>query len=366
MKNKRFYLIIASILLVSIVFFAWNVYTNKSTSFQTSTVTAKSISSQISAPGTIHSENEATLHFQTAGKVVALPYKVGDSVYQGATIAQLDTYALQRQLSAALNTYRSTRDNFDQTVQNSQGQNVLLNEQQKSLTTAGSGVGPYGTDAGSTNYINDLVKRILDQNQATLDNSVINVELTNYALQLSTLSSPINGVITAEDITVPNVNVTTATAFSVADPTAPVFKAHVSESDIDYIHVGAKATITLSGSTKVLQASVSRIEPQKINDTTGNYYIVDVTSDGLSSGKLGQSGNVLISNTLSGQHLLIPRWTIVGHNNVWVLKNAKPELVHVSVGKVHGQNIEILSGLTTDDKVLTNPESLAKSKYSVL
>ena len=41
-----------------------------------------------------------------------------------------------------------------------------------------------------SNDVNDAIKRIVDQNQASLDNSVINVELANYALQLSRLTSP--------------------------------------------------------------------------------------------------------------------------------------------------------------------------------
>ena len=327
---------------------------------QTNTVAVKTIESQISALGTIHSQNEATLHFQTAGKVVYLPYKIGDKVYQGATIAQLDTYALQRQLSAALNTYRSTRDTFDQTQANNQNGN-LQSQQKYNLD--------YYTPSAvnNTDVINSIVKRVLDQSQATLDNSVINVELANYALQLATLTSPINGVITAEDITTPNVNVTPLITFSIADPTAPLFKAHVAASDIDYVNVGAQVTIQLNGLNQSLHGVVTQVEPQKLTDTSGDYYIVDIESSQLQKyGKLGQTGNVLINNTLSGQHLLIPTWTILNHSYVWVLDNNHPMLKKIVIGQTHGDNTEILDGLKSNEQIITNPQQLAKTNYSIL
>lgn len=359
MKNKIIVSLI-SILVLALAAGTIQLFTNSQPHFETATVTVKPIATEISAPGTIHSENEATLHFQTGGKVVSLPYKVGDVVYQGATIAQLDTYSLQRQLSAALNSYRSTRDTFDQ--QQTNAQNGNLAGQQKFTLDATTTSRVDGTDV-----INDTVKRILDQQQATLDNSVINVELANYALQLSSLTSPINGVITAEDITTPFVNITPLTSFSVADPTTPIFKAHVAETDIDYVTVGANVHIILSGLIRQLDGTVTQIEPQKITDATGNYYIVDIASPTFKQyGKLGQGGHVLIENTLSGEHLLIPAWTILDHNNVWVLQDNKPQLRKVITGKVHGTSIEILDGLHLGDKIISNPQSIAKLKYTVL
>ena len=362
MKHKN--LLITLFVVIIVIAFLFGVtkmlaFTSHTT-YQTDTIAVTSIQDEISGTGSIHSQNEATLHFQTGGKVVYLPFKVGDAVYQGATIAQLDTYALQRQLTASLNTYRSTRDTFDQTQQNNQ--NGTLQQQQKK-TLDSSAASP----VDNTDVINDIVRRVLDQNQATLDISVINVELANYALQLASLTSPINGVITAEDITVANVNITPATSFSVADPTTPIFKAHIAETDIDYVATGADVLIQLNGLSKKLAGSVSQIEPQKITDATGSYYIVDVASDDLKQyGKLGQAGSVLIANTTSGKHLLVPTWAILNHNYIWILDNNQPMLKKVVVGKIHGHSIEVLRGLSLNEKIITNPQALAKNKYSIL
>ena len=45
-----------------------------------------------------------------------------------------------------------------------------------------------------------------------------NVDLANYALQLATLTSPINGVLLHEDVNTAGVNISPVTTFIVADP----------------------------------------------------------------------------------------------------------------------------------------------------
>jgi multidrug efflux pump subunit AcrA (membrane-fusion protein) len=368
MKNKIFRKSILFILLKALVvsaviiaglFFAFKV----NSSVKTEALEIKSVASIIQADGTITPQNQATLHFQVGGKLTYLPFKEGDKVYSGQTIASLDTYTLQRQLTAALNTYRLTRDNFDQTQQNSQT-GVLQGQQKYSLDVTnkvGLG-GQYQVD-----IINDMAKRILDQNQANLDNSVIQVELSNYALQLAALTSPINGVITHMDVTTPLVNVGPTTSFTVADPTSLVFRANVLENDIDFVSVGNMATIKL-GSGKTILGTVEKIYPDKIISSTGQkVYQVDVQSTKTGEfNVMGQSGTVLIKSNLRDNVKLIPTWTVLDHDSVWVLADGKPTLRNIIIGKTHGDMTEVLDGLKASDSIITNPESIVAGKYKII
>ncbi|MGH7245600.1 MAG: efflux RND transporter periplasmic adaptor subunit, partial [Candidatus Levyibacteriota bacterium] len=189
-----------------------------------------------------------------------------------------------------------------------------------------------------------------------------------YALQLATLTSPINGVVTAEDVTVPNVNVTTLTSFSVADPNALVFRASVLPQDIDFISVGANVTIKINGLTnKTFQGTVTRIYPQKTTDVNGqDIYQVDITSDQMTGVKLSQTGSVIIQSNIQQDVYLIPTLTLVGNASVWVKENGKIMLKKVTVGKTHENDIEVLNGLTKDDTVITSPKSIAGEQYQVL
>jgi multidrug resistance efflux pump len=368
MKNKLFrertIQILGRSIVVSLIFIAiLFVALRANSEAKTEALEIKSVASVIQADGSVIAQNQAILHFQLGGKLTYLPFKEGDRVYQGQTIASLDTYTLQRQLTAALNTYRSTRDNFDQAQQNDQT-GVLRGQQKYSLEVTNKiGVGGQTEE----DIINDMAKRILDQNQATLDNSVIQVELANYALSLATLTAPINGVITHLDVTTPLVNITPATSFVVSDPSTLIFRSNIFESDMDFVSVGNTVTVKLSGG-KSISGTVSKIYPDKITLPSGQKaYQVDIESEKTEGfAIMGQSGTALIRSNSQANAQLVPTWTVLNHDSVWVLSNGKPILRNVIVGKMHGNITEILSGLEAQDKVITNPESIAARKYKIL
>jgi HlyD family secretion protein len=359
--NKKviyFFVVIVIIGIIALI----NFYPN-SVSSNSETVAVKKVGNQILADGTVDSQDTATLHFQVGGKLAYLPVKEGDKVYTGQTIAQLDTYTLQRQLTIALNNYRSTRNTFDQTNDNAKD-NLAQGQQKYSIEkTTLSGL------SGDTEYnaINDIVKRIVDQNQANLDNSVANVELANYTLQLASLASPIDGVITHLDVSTNNVNVTPTTSFTVADPDNLVFNANVSESTINYISVGndVKIKVTNGGQST---GKVSKIYPQRFLLSNGeSAYKVEITAPDLNkNSKMGQSGSVQIASNLSNESIVVPSWTVLGKKYIWVLNNDKPVLKTVKVGKIMGDETEILEGLIFNDKVILNPKSIATRNYKIL
>lgn len=368
MKNKKYLLLIFALAILSIAATAGILatITNSQKSLHTESIAVKAIGTTIAADGSIHSQNEATLHFSSGGKVVYVPFKEGDAVYAGQTIAQLDTYPLQQQLTAALNTYRSTRDNFDQT--NDNVTNGILQGQQKA-NLQGKNLGLPSTtalnaDDNLNNIVNNIVKRVVDENQANLDNSVIQVQLANYAMQLATLTSPINGVLLHEDINVAGVMVSPANAFVVVDPNAYVFKANIPAQDIDFVTTGALATVKLTGNNQTYTGTIVRIYPQMVTLPTGaNVYQADIQADGLANAAYGQTGTVTIASTQKSATILVPTWTIVGHNRIWLIKNNKPVLQTVAIGNTHGDYTEVVHGLSPEDKVITNPKAVAAERY---
>lgn len=367
MKNKRFFVLILSFAVGAALLTqgALVVFSAQNKALQSETVAVQNVGSDILAAGTIHSQNEATLHFQTGGKLAYLPVKEGDNVSIGQTIAQLDTYALQQQLTAALNTYKSTRDTFDQTQANAQT-GVLQNSQKSALNPLNQTA--IGSGDTENSAINDAVQRIIDQNQANLDNSVISVALANYAIQMATLTSPLTGIITHEDVSVAGQNITPVTSFSVADPTQLVFRASVAASDIDFVSLGAKATVNISGRQQPITGTVIKIYPQKETLANGqDVYAVDIQSTALQSAtKLGQTGSVLIASNAKETSVTVPTWTILGHNSIWVEENGKAVLKSITIGNVHGDKTEITSGLTNQDRIIISPKTIAGEKYSLL
>ncbi|MFI5265455.1 MAG: hypothetical protein ACHQT7_01795 [Candidatus Levyibacteriota bacterium] len=57
---------------------------------------------------------------------------------------------------------------------------------------------------------------------------------------------------------------------------------------------------------------------------------------------------------------------VLDNQYVWVKENGKNVLKHVTVGKTHGNMIEILGGLSKQDTIIINPESVISNSYSIL
>jgi RND family efflux transporter MFP subunit len=358
--NHKVRIGIVVLVCIGIGYFAVTKYAAGSMSQKTpasTTAAVKFVSSTIIAGGTVTAQNQAKLNFQTAGKLAYLPVKEGDTVSVGQTVAQLDTYQLQRQLTAALNTYRSTRDTFDQTQQNTQN-NVLRNQQATTFTRE---------NLDNNGAINDAIKRIADQSQASLDNSVVTVELANYALQLSTLTSPLRGIVTHEDVTVSGVNITPTTSFTVADPDSMVFRANIPVGSIYYVSEGSAVTLMVDGVQDKLHGTIAKIYPSKVTLPSGQtVYQVDIAvSDLKKSAKLDQSGTAIIS-TNAQSLALVPAWTVLSGKYVWVDNHGTPELKTITVGKIHDNEIEVINGLSLEDKIITDPKIISKLKYKVL
>lgn len=352
MNNKKS-LVITLIIVVLILggfYFGYKnlILASGSTSRVTTTASVQFVSSVVSAEGSVTAQNQANLNFQAGGKLIYLPVKNGDKVYAGETIAKLDTYALQRNLSLALSNYRTARDAFEQAQENA-GDNIVKTQ----LTPSYSMVN--GID--STQAVNEAIARIGNENQNTLDNSVANVELANYALQLSSLVSPISGVITREDVTVAGLNVTPLTTFIVEDPSSIVFRANVPTTDIYYISEGSNVSIAVDGIPNDISGTVVKIYPSKITLPTGEtVYQVDIASDQLKKlAKLDETGTALIS-TNSQNVALVPAWTVLSGKYIWVNEDGTPKLKEVTPGKIHGDKIEILDGLSSSDQIIIDPK----------
>jgi hypothetical protein len=219
-----------------------------------------------------------------------------------------------------------------------------------------------------TDIINNMVKRVLDQNQANLNISVLNVQLANSAMQLATLTSPINGIILHEDANTAGVNITPMTSFVVADPKSIVFSANVRQQDVDFISLGNPVTVSLDAMRgQTMQGVVDRIYPQKTVLSNGDQvYRVDIKINNLpASVQFGQSGTVLIKSNFNQKVILVPSWTVLSDSNIWVSDNGKAVLKKVNVGDTINGQTEVISGLNDSDKVITNPESIISKQYLI-
>jgi RND family efflux transporter MFP subunit len=305
----------------------------------TTATSVRFVSSTIAADGTVTAASRENLTFQTPGKLISLPYKVGDNVYKGAVIAQLDTAMLEANLRQAEQDFTAAKAVSEK----------LYNDQ-----------------AGKTDesYDEKIARTAVD---AAQNKAYDNVVKARQAIADTTLRSSLQGIVTREDVTIVGTNVTPAATFTVSDPATMVFRANIPAGSIYYISEGAQVTLAIDGIQNKVQGMVVTIYPSRVTLPNGeSVYQVDIASDDLTKqAKLDENGTAIIS-TNSQNVALVPAWFVLSGKYIWVSSEGKPTLRTVTVGSIHGNDIEITGGLTADDKIIVDPKFISALKYLLL
>ena len=306
---------------------------------ETETVTKNTIQETVSATGTVDSETTVNLNFSTAGRLATLNVRKGDVVKKGQTIATLDLRSTQKSLENALKDYSLQRNTFEQTKEDRGVRDVV-------------------------NAPNDNLRRIMESNQYNLDKAVLSVELQELAKQSSILTSPIEGIVTRADVSVPGVNVSPTTVFTILDPESLMFKVDVDESDIGEVHLGQSVEVTFDAyPDEKVYVNVSSIDFASHTTSTGaNAYTVEAQLP-VNSGdrfRIGMSGDAEIVLNQRKNVLTIPLSSLVDDEYVYIQTAKSFEKRKVILGIQNDTETEIKSGLKENDKVALSPTEVEK------
>lgn len=217
-KNIPIYLLFISII-IGITFYFIFRYNQKIRASKASGVYVRrgEVSQKLIISGKIDADEHVALQFQTSGQLAWVGVKEGDHVKKYQSIAGLDVRSTKKLLEKYLKTYLDTRWTFDQTKDDNGGK-----------------------------AISDRLKRILDQSQFGLDKTILDVEIQSFAVELATITTPIDGIVIRADTLYPGVNVTAnTTLFEIVNPVTLFFSLSADQTDVVKIHEGDTTTITL-------------------------------------------------------------------------------------------------------------------------
>jgi RND family efflux transporter MFP subunit len=307
---------------------------NSKPSYDTSKVQKGTVQEIVSASGKIKSNTILPLQFQTAGFLTYVGAKPGDEVKKGQLIASLDQGQLQKSLQKQLNDYMTNRWNFDQ------DQKITYQDQ----------------------ALSDTIKRALDKNQFSLNNSVLNVEIADIALKYSNLFSPINGIITDESTSHAGVNITPLSTFTVADYNDIAFSIDVDETDISKVQIGQLVNIKLDAyDGKSFPGVISKIGFSSTTTSSGNTaFPVEIKFPDNSSlrFKIGMNGDAEIITHEVKNTLFVPTEYVFDDDagryiNVLDSKN-NLQKAYIKTGIESETKTEILSGANINQIIVKN------------
>ncbi|HQS06598.1 MAG: efflux transporter periplasmic adaptor subunit [Sphingobacteriales bacterium 17-39-43] len=301
----------------------------------------------ISASGKIEAENSANISTRMMGYITRIHVKVGQQVKQGQLLLSInssDLTAKKAQVDASIlqatTAYNSARKDYDRFVN-------LFKEQSASQKELDDITARYEMAIAALEGAKQMKKEVMAQ------------------FSYSNITAPFSGVITN----------TFAKEGDMANPGMPLLgmegssrlqvSAMVSENQISGISKGMPARVLIKSLNREVEGMVSEVSISAKN--TGGQYLVKIDLDKIDKSILsGMFVNVQfpvkreVTATESYDKVLIPVTALVKQGQlkgVYTIGNGNTAILRwVKTGKTSGDQVEVLSGLSSSEEYVVTAE----------
>jgi len=194
---------------------------------------------------------------------------------------------------------------------------------------------------------------------------IAELEKTKKTTNLTTFYSPLDGTITGFESHEGEYVVEGGTILRLTDLSSLWAEAQVYTSQLSGIDIKGKARVRVPDIGKESEGRIELVNPEINPDTRINLVRISIANkDNLL--KPGMNAYVTLENRASDV-LTIPSSAVLRnekYNTVWIQTGHNTyKMVHVTLGKEDGEQLEIISGLKEGDVVVTNGAYLINSEY---
>lgn len=302
--------------------------------------------SSVSASGEIKSENESGLKFSSNGRIIYLPYKSGDKVEKGETLASIDGTQTLKSLENADLDKKKAIDFANEVRETYEGN---LNE----------GPGLYK----------------LKQAEKAIEQADNQIKVLQNALHNLSLFAPFSGTLVEinkkvgeiADLVDPN------PIIRLADLESLYFEALLDEEDIGKVRGGQQTRIELDAYPDLtIFGEVYHLEEATSADSAGNKVVktkIKIEGNPAIPLILGLSGDAEIIQLEKKKVLVAPLEAILkefGENYVYMLVEDKVKKQPVTPGLENEDFVEVLTGLREEDKLIISDLDKIKPGQQVL
>ena len=293
------------------------------------------IKDTLTLAGSISTDQIASVRFKNSGKLVWVGVKTGDYVKKGQALASLDKAELRKNLATQFNNYRNSLSQFQDT------QDTYQKTKDNVLVT-------------------DTIQRILNRTQYSLDNSVINYELTDMSIKEATIYSPIEGIVTGVDQLFAGVYITPAAAtFTIINPHQLFFTSDIDQEAVTKIKMGQEVILKLdSFPDKEIRSKIVYIAFTPVSGQTSTLYEVrfELPLDNKDLVyRIGMDGDSNIVLSSAENTLTIPTDAVNDDNGqAFVYLKSDKELIRrdITTGIENDTTTQVTQGLTVNDQVV--------------
>lgn len=308
------------------------------------------IEQSVSLTGSVKPQDDASLGFETGGKVEKLNYEVGDQVKAGSVLGNANSADLQARYQQALHLARSVEADLDQYQELYKKQKDVLSSLKKSATTNSS------DKKAQKNQIEASEAQVASEEEK-VSAAYANVAITRAEIAKTIITAPFDGVVSAQNIRIGEVAQSNTPVITLISNNTFKIEAFVSEIDVEKLHIGDSAEITLDNDPgKIYDGKISAIDPAEntINNVS-NYKVTLNFSDDVSGLRPGMGANISVAIENKKDVVVVPQNAIFEENGktfVYVSASGIREKKEIQVGISRKEgSAEIISGLNAGDSI---------------
>ena len=300
----------------------------------------RSMEEVIEVHGNLEPFMRADLVSEVSGTVIELNAEEGDTVSKGDVLAKIDDEEYRLNLSQAQSAYRVARSDYYSSKE-------LYNQGMKS-------------------------KLELDRLKKTFDDAGTNLKMQKIRVGNTQIKSPFDGVVLKRNVELFKLANAMELFFTIADLSEYKISITVTESEVAKIKVGQMVRVRVDAVSKDndvfdMEGKVKRIQPM-VDPQTGTVEVEVSLPNDDSSLKAGMFTRLKIVTAVHDSALVVPRRAIVSEANkdyVWIVSGEKAGRVEIKAGLRDENGIQILSGVTKDDLVVTDGHASLKTDSKV-
>ena len=299
---------------------------NASVSVKVATVKTEEVSLDFTANGNFEPFQELTFTAEKSGKILRVLVNEGDYVAAGQTLAIM----------------RSDVIDINAQTANASYQNALTNYQrfENAFKTGG------------------VTKQQLDQAYLAMINAQSNLNQAKINSNDTRIKAPISGFINKRHIEPGSVltGMPSTPLFDIVNVSKLKLKVTVNENQVASLKLGN--TVKVSASVypdAAFSGKITFIAPKA--DTSLNFPVeIEIANNSSNDLKAGMYGTAEFASNQQKQSLMVaPRKAFVGSvssNQIFVVQNGIAKLKTVTAGRILGDKVEILNGLSENETVI--------------
>lgn len=356
---KRAVVIIGVVVLAAVaVYFFWQ-KDRSGPKFRTEKVVKGDIVEAVTATGTVNAVTTVLVGTQVSGTVNKIHVDFNSPVKKGQLIAEIDPATFDAQLDQARANVQNARANYEK-AEATLADSKRTQTRNKDLFSKGY-IAKSDLDTADTNVETNAAQA--GSAKALIAQAIAAMKISETNLRYTKIISPVDGTVISRNVDVGQTvaaSFQTPTLFTIAqDLTKMQIDANVDESDIGRIKVGQAVDFSVDAYPDItFKGTVAQVRsaPITVQNVVTYDVVVKVDNPELKL-KPGMTANVTLIIAVKKDVLKVPNAALrfrpvekerpAGGRKgqaVYIVENAKPKKISVTVGTSDGNLTEIVSG----------------------